>query len=332
MDLISIIIPVYQAEKYLDRCIESVVNSTYRDIEVLLIDDGSTDHSSLICDQWVRRDPRVKVIHKQNGGVSSARNRGIEEATGSYIIMVDSDDYISKDMINDLYYRSQIDHTDLVICDFDRGRSESYCFDNNDVLNDTEIIKAEDAMLRSYQDNSAALMYIAPWCKLYKRCLFEGIRYPVGKIFEDIYITHLLLFKTDRISIVPKKMVYYYEHDDSIMHQKFHAGKLDYLEALKERICFFSERKNTELRSIAYDEYMHALIWEYSRARDILHNIDITNQIKKRYRDAYHLFYKNKRYKREGCLFMLAFYSNPEIITNYWKIKNRIYKVFKNER
>ena len=332
MDLISVIIPVYQAEKYLDRCVSSVVNSTYQYIEVLLIDDGSTDHSSLICDRWAKRDSRIRVIHKNNGGVSSARNRGLEESVGNYIIMVDSDDYISKDFIMALYNRAKADYSDLVICGFEKGQSENYVF-NYDNLNDSvELINAEEAMRRSYKDSFSALMYIAPWGKLYRKDLFKGINYPEGKIFEDIYITHQLIFKANKISIIPNQLVYYYEHDDSIMHQRFHVGKLDYLDALKERIQFFNTRNLSNLVCIAYEEYLHALVWEYSRTRDILSDKNIIKDIIKSYRDVYHLFYKSKRYKNEGHFFLLAFYLNPEIIINYWRIKNRVIKVLKNER
>lgn len=323
MELITVIVPIYQAEKFLDRCITSIVEQTYWNLEIILIDDGSTDDSLRICKQWEQKDSRVIVIHQNNSGVSKARNVGISNANGKYIMMLDSDDYMQSQMIERMYKIIQNPNVDLVICGFERGnQNESkFYYANQD---NYEIICAEAALRRIYEDDEKALQYVVPWAKLYKQELFKDICYPEGKIFEDIYVTHEILFRCKKIAVMDAKLIYYYQHSESIMNQRFHAGKLDYLDALKGRITFYKQNKLNELESIAYDEYLHSLIWEYSRARDILSNKTEMKKIKKSYRDSYLIGYSNKRYPEENSFFLGVFELNPELIIIYWKIRGKV--------
>lgn len=322
MDLITVIVPVYMTEQYLDRCILSVCHQTYKNIEIVLIDDGSTDRCPEICDLWEKQDSRVNVIHQINQGVSAARNAGIEYSHGKYIVMLDSDDYLWPGMIETMYNIQKKYNTDLVICGFEKGQSETFEFP--ELLNpQVEIINAEIALKRIYESDEKALQYVAPWAKLYKKELFNGINYPTGKIFEDIYVTHEILYRCNKIAIISQKMVYYYQHPDSIMNRKFHVGKLDYLEALKKRIQFFEENNLKELESIAYDDYLHSLIWEYSRARDLINNKKAMRDIVSRYRSVYKKGHSSKRYPKENEIFLWAFSLNPEFIIWYWKIKSK---------
>lgn len=326
MDLISVVMPVYQTEQYLDRCISSVCHQTYRNLEIILVEDGSKDSCPRICDRWEKTDSRVKVIHQKNQGVSAARNAGIERASGAYLVMVDSDDYLFDGMIETMYCAQKKYHTELVICGFEKGQEEAFSFPGNGenlqkATLHAEMISAKTALLRMYENDEMALQYVAPWGKLYRKELFRGISYPPGKIFEDIYVTHELLYRCGEIAVLPQKMVYYYQHSDSIMNRKFHVGKLAYLEALKQRIEFFHRNHLGELESIAYDEYLHALIWEYSRARDLLGNRNAMRDIVLRYRSAYRKGYSSKRYPKETKRFLRTFFRNPEWIIWYWKVR-----------
>lgn len=324
MELISIIVPIYKAEAYLDKCIQSIAQQTYKNIEIILVDDESPDKCPEICDKWAAKDNRVIVIHKPNGGVSSSRNTGLARATGEYIAMVDSDDYISENMIERLYTALKNNDADLSLCDFDKGKEENYIFDNTTAEN--EIIDAKTALERSYIDSHKALQYIAPWGKLYKKSLFDNLEYPNGKIFEDIYITHQILCRCNKIVVIDSIMTYYFQHSDSIMNKKFHIGKLDYLDASKSRIEFFKNNNFTELSEIAYDEYLHSLIWEYSRTRDILHDRFAKKAIIKRFREIYVKGYESKRYPDENRKFLRIFCLNPEIIVLYWRIDGKFKK------
>ena len=322
MDLISVIVPIYNADKYLNRCIASIANQTYRQIEIILVNDGSTDHSGEICEKWSAQDNRVVYICQSNAGVSTSRNKGLMTAKGEYIIMVDSDDYIADCLINTLYHALCDSHASIAVCDFEKGNDDNYRFLSSDYT--VEQISGTEAILRSYADSHCALRYIAPWAKIYRKSLFNGIRYPDGKIFEDIYVTHQLLYKAERIAVVNQKLVYYYQHPDSIMNKKYHVGKLDYLDASKNRISFFEDRGLNELASIAYDEYLHSLIWEYSRARDLLADKAVMAQIKKRFHEAYREGYASRRYASENAKFLRNFYKNPERIIWYWRISAKL--------
>ena len=330
MDLITVIVPVYMAEKYLDRCIFSICHQTYKNIKLILVDDGSTDQSPYICECWAKKDSRVRVIHQKNQGVSVARNKGIENTHGDYIIMLDSDDYLCLSMIEIMYKVMKENVADLVVCGFEKGNEDKFEFSNCEQPQ-VELINGEHALKRIYESDEKALQYAAPWAKLYRKELFNGLRYPVGKIFEDIYVTHEILYRCDKIAVVTQKMVYYYQHADSIMNRKFHVGKLDYLEALKNRVLFFKTNHLLELESIAYDEYLHSLIWEYSRARDLINNKEAMNDIVFRYRSIYKKGYSSKRYLDESRIFLYTFFVDPELIILYWKIKSRFKRWFQKD-
>lgn len=323
MELITVIVPVYKAEEFLERCVVSIIKQTYSNLEIILVDDGSTDNSPNICDKWAKIDSRITVIHQHNSGVSVARNVGILHANGKYIMMLDSDDYMCSEAIESMYKIMNSQKVDLVICGYEKGNQDAFVF-NRERQEGVEIINAKTALERIYESDEKALQYVVPWAKLYKCELFEKISYPKGKIFEDIYVTHELLFKCDKIAVMDAKLIYYYQHTESIMNRAFHVGKLDYLDALKQRIIFYRQNKLNKLASIAYDEYLHSLIWEYSRARDILSNRKVMKIIKRSYRDAYINGYTSKRYPKENGLFLRIFALNPEIIIIYWKVSGKI--------
>lgn len=331
MELISVVVPIYKSELYLDRCIISIVEQTYRNLEIILVDDGSPDSCPQICDKWEKKDSRIKVIHQKNSGVSMARNAGISNANGKYLMMVDSDDYIYYGMVEALYKEMKSHDADLSICDFIEGSASTFEF-IYDLSASVEVIKAENALKRIYIDSKKALQYVVPWGKLYKKELFEGIQYPEGKIFEDIYVTHQILYRCDKIAVLPQKLVYYFQYPESIMNKKFHVGKLDYLGALKQRIEFYRNHDLNELTQIAYDEYIHALIWEYSRAKDLLADKKVMEGIIGSYRSIYQKGYSSKRYPKENELFLRVFNFNPELIMLYWKITAKLKKEFSKTR
>ena len=323
-ELISVIVPIYNAEKYLDDCIRSITCQTYANIEILLVDDGSTDKSDERCKSWEHEDKRVRTIHQDNGGVSKARNTGIRNANGNLLIMVDSDDYISPDMITVLYDGYTQHNADIVICDYAQGENREYSFLKEPIC--FAQLDYVTVMNKVYKNGHDALRFISPWGKLYKKELFNGIQYPEGKIFEDIYVTHQLLYKANRIIISDQKLTYYFHHEDSIMHKPFHLGKLDYLDALKERIDFFKEHKLESLERNAYEEYLHSLIWEYSRVRDILHNKDERKEIQNRFREVYKHGYSSEKYPQDTATLLKTFNTNPELVILYWKIRSMLNK------
>lgn len=223
--LVSIIIPVYNVEKYIRRCLDSIIKQTYRDIEIILVDDGTPDNSGDICEEYALKDDRIKVFHKENGGLSDARNYGIERAAGDYIVCVDSDDYVEEDYIEYLRNLQIKYNTKMAIC------QHRTLYDNGFVK---DIGKIHDEQL-SCHDCLKRMLYhdvidTSAWAKLYKRELFNDISYPKGKIFEDIGTTYALMLQCDYIAVGYEVKYNYVFHNNSIVNGSFSEKKLDMLE------------------------------------------------------------------------------------------------------
>ena len=248
--LISVIVPIYNVEKYLARCVDSILSQTYGNLEIILVDDGSTDKSGIIADEYEKKDNRVRVIHKQNGGLSDARNCGIDAARGEYFGFVDSDDYIASDMYETLYeimirYGAKISVCDKfdVIEGVDRvyedtAEAEEFCTD------------AEEAM-KIVLDGKRNYAYA--WNKLYKREVFDGIRYPKGKFIEDAFIILELFDAAERVAFTTAKKYYYLCRPNSIMTLSFSPKHLDCIEAHEKNYRYVCEKhpaleKNARMR------------------------------------------------------------------------------------
>lgn len=241
-ELVSIIIPVYNVEKYLERCITSVITQTYKNLEIILVDDGSPDRCGKICDEYAKIDNRIKVIHKENGGLSDARNVGIDASNGRYLMFVDSDDYISPDMVEVLYDRVCIDKSDMAICDFvyvDENYREIEEKNNNTPIKN-EIISRYDALKKLTENGN--WYYVAAVKKLYEKRLFDDIRFPKEKLHEDEFTVHHIFDKCNRISCVEKPMYFYVQRNFSIMNSAYSVKRLDAAEACIDRIVFFTDR------------------------------------------------------------------------------------------
>ena len=205
-ELISVIVPIYNVEKYLNKCIESIINQSYSNLEIILVDDGSKDSSGIMCDSYILKDKRIKVIHKENGGLSDARNVGIDKAKGEYIVFIDSDDWIDEKMIEILYNIIKKNNSDISICDYFLAYNEEIQTQKEDI----EIINLSNIeALKKIYDKDLGVCMIVAWNKLYKRNLFkDDIRYPYGKIHEDEFTTYKLLYKAEKISYTKQKMYY----------------------------------------------------------------------------------------------------------------------------
>ena len=209
---VSVIVPVYNVEKYLKRCLDSIIDQTYSNIEIILIDDGSTDNSGTICDRYTKNDKRIIVIHKENGGLSSARNAGIEIATGKYLCFIDSDDYIENDMIEYLYCGIKKYDVDIATCGFSNiystGRKECITIPKEDI-----IYSKKDALdihlLSGYIDDITCN-------KMFKKKLYENIRYPEGYLYEDMITTYKLINKANKVALRPNSKYNYCKRNDSI--------------------------------------------------------------------------------------------------------------------
>lgn len=229
--LISVIVPIYNVEKYLARCVDSIVNQTYKNLEIILIDDGSPDRCPQMCDDYAEKDSRIKVVHKKNGGLSDARNAGMAVATGEYISFIDSDDYVSDDFFECLLDVMNKENSDIVECSVVK-----FYEDNRfDEFSDDLSVKTYDT-----QDAMSALIAENPfhqhvWNKLYKTELVKDIPYAVGKLNEDEFWTYQVFGRANKVSKLNKTMYYYFQRNSSIMGVGYNIRRLDALEGKANR-------------------------------------------------------------------------------------------------
>lgn len=237
--MISVIVPVYNVCEYLERCIRSVLGQTYQDFELILVDDGSTDGSGMICDRYARENSRVFVIHQENAGLSAARNAGIEAAKGEYVAFIDSDDFIHERMLEILYANSKGYDADISVCDFWwQEESDSISYEIGE--NKTEFFEGNAVMQQLFEKE---LVTVIACNKLYKRELFNCLRFREGKLHEDEFIIHSLLYKCGRSVYTSCKLYYYMKHNSTITTSLLNRRKLtDIIQAFSERLFFFEEK------------------------------------------------------------------------------------------
>lgn len=227
MEKISVIVPIYNVEEYLERCIKTIINQTYKDLEIILVDDGSTDSSGKICDNYAKKDNRIVVIHKKNGGLSDARNAGIDKSTGKYLYFIDSDDYIELNMLEDLYHNCVDNSCEIAISNKFIEYDEKNFYEQKSILADkvADSIEALELLLLSDP---------AIWNKLFLKDLFNNIRFPKGKLYEDIITTPFLFEKAKRVYFNSNSYYHYIQRNNSIVHKKFSLKKMDYAYNAKE--------------------------------------------------------------------------------------------------
>lgn len=223
-ELISVIIPVYNVQKYLEKCLNSVLNQTYKNLEILLIDDGSTDNSSKICEEYKLKDSRIKVFHKENGGLSSARNYGIKEAKGIYITFIDSDDDIEEDYIEYLYKLLKKYNTKMSICSYNVIKNNKT---NLGINLEEKLLSTEECLDNLLCEKGFTVSACA---KMYEKKLFDDITFPLNKLCEDNGTTYKLIMKCSNIAYGNQAKYNYYIHNNSITTSSFNIKKLDLIE------------------------------------------------------------------------------------------------------
>ena len=238
MDKISIIVPVYKVEAYLDRCVESIVNQTYQNLEIILVDDGSPDTCGAMCDAWAEKDSRIRVIHKPNGGLSDARNAGMEIATGEYIGFVDSDDWIHCEFVATLYAAIKKFSVNIAACDYLKTDESTIIIDESIEINGKVECYNSQQTLNALLNNN--LHRAVAWNKLYHKSLLVNMQYPIGKYHEDEYFAYRVLGSVQRTVYVNIPLYYYFNRQGSIMNS-VSLKHIDVLGAYLERVTYLKE-------------------------------------------------------------------------------------------
>lgn len=286
-ELISIIVPVYNVEKYLEKCLDSITNQTYKNLEIIVVDDGSTDKSGIICDKYAQKDNRIKVIHKINGGLSDARNAGLDICTGDYIGFVDSDDYIESDMYEYLLENLRESKSDVSMCSYcivDDNDNKNFCFSHH-----KNIVFNNKIEILNNQLENAFKANIAVWNKLFVSNIFNNLRFSVGKCSEDSFLLLNWVERCER-AIVGEKIKYYYRHRaDSLSSRKVNKHLFDEAEAFRKIL------NNINIEYLKTREICKAcILFSYKISMERL----ISDNSKKR------IFYKKyiQRYLRKNIL------------------------------
>lgn len=292
--LISVIVPVYNVKDYIKKCVQSIIEQSYKNLEIILVDDGSTDGSAQICDEIGKIDDRIVVLHKKNGGLSDARNYGIDHSQGEFLSFIDSDDYIHPDMYKNMLNRMHIDNSNLCLCNYmkvdengEKTRGNYSNFNVKDsIISDKDMIKGLE---------SSDIVYFVIACnKLYRKSLFENVRYPAGKIHEDEYVAHLIAHNARMISCISEPYYFYLQRTDSITHGESSKSRKDKLGAFVERFDYIR---------YVYSDMTDELIWILADYVSYLAN-EIVYSYNKEFFDVYKKMFSDRfRYILTNSLF-----------------------------
>lgn len=316
--LISVVIPLYNVDRYLSRCLDSVVAQTYKNLEILLIDDGSTDRGPSICDEYATKDPRIVVVHKENGGLSDARNKGIDEMTGTYVTFIDSDDYVDEDYVETLYNMIAEDNTKLSIC------SHRVLYDTGKIIEkatgERSVLDSKTVLERILYDEGIDL---SSWAKLYSSELFMDVRFPVGRVFEDSATTYKLVDLCDRVSLNSVSKYNYMIRSNSISTSKFTSKKMDLITATDEMTAYIAGKypdlqKACDRRLMyAYLSTLSQLVKDTSKHKEESVLMNYINSNKKR-------VLKDRRIPKRDRLALYSLFGGIRSYRIVWKLYNKI--------
>ena len=319
---LSVVIPVYNASKYLDRCIDSVLKQSYDNFELLLIDDCSKDDSYFICKKYAEQDKRVKVYqNSHNSGVSATRNSGIQKATGEYICFIDSDDYILPDMFSTMINELKSKDYDFCVCQFatlySTGEIREYPQYFNKYLDEYNSIDFNRLMIhcRNFYDDGVVC---SQWNKIYKREIFNQIRFE-GRYAEDYRIADLINSNSYRVRVLKKTYyVYAYQNTDSLTHQAFNPARFEFLDVLEKRVSLYSADKKDVIATMT--KYCDTFLEYYEKA------IDSNIEVPVKYYGCYKDFSRRLKglVKKKNYLRYSLFRIHPKFYLAAIKIRNKV--------
>lgn len=268
-DLVSIIVPVYNAEKYLEKCLDSIVNQTYKILDIILVDDGSTDNSGAICEKYQENDKRVRVIHKKNGGNGDARNTGLKHAKGKWIAWVDNDDMIHARQIELLLTIAEAKNADIVVGGY--RAIENTELPEDKIISENTEEKAEVLSDKHLYDDEfikkRSMILTTPWSKIYKRELYEGIQYPGRSRHDDTWTTWKIYEKAKKVVFIDEPLYYWRNNPDSFS-RVFDISHFTGIDAYAEQLEYYYIAGKQRYVEIVFAEYMEMFFWCYNRIRE----------------------------------------------------------------
>ena len=328
--LISVIIPVYNVAPYLRHCLDTVINQTYKNLEIVIVASISKDNSVDICEEYAEKDTRITLIHTEPNGLSAARNRGIDVSHGEYLCFIDSDDYIHPDFISTLYSICFEYGCDISQCGFARVNTEYNEF-ISDSKKGVKLYSGREMSYNLYYNVSDATVNTVTWSKLYNRKLFSNIRFPVGKIHEDVATTYKLIYSSKLVGVSTKNLYFYRVVPTSITGIGFTLKSLDRLQFLEERVEFFRVRGEIKLSSLwhlycvkSYGEYLINL------KKYFPHELDLWDKLREKYTVEFSKVLEDTNIPLIDKIIMIIRFYFPRITTILGKIVqiNKIRQLF----
>jgi glycosyltransferase involved in cell wall biosynthesis len=281
--LISVIVPVYRVEAYLQTCVDSILGQTYPNLEILLVDDGSPDRCGQICESYAAADTRVRVIHQENGGVSKARNTGLDVCSGAYLCFIDSDDFIDRHYIEVLYSLCAENGADMSMCRMVRTIDGTVPVPN--LRGPVRLYSGREMSVRLHSDATGNYAVICN--KLFRRKLFESLRFPSGRRYEDEYVVHQYFWASENVAITQAALYVYRQREDSFTGSAFTSARLDALSALEERLRFYAELEDPELEARANAVYCYLMRRCLPELRKLEKPAHLSAQLKKKLRRSF---------------------------------------------
>lgn len=312
--MVSIIVPVYNSGKYLRKCVDSILAQTFTDFELFLVNDGSTDDSPGICDDYASRDPRIRVIHQVNQGQSVARNNAIARMSGEWVLFCDSDDWIHPESLERLYNAAVENDTRISIAGYQETAGE-----DPEILPEqlkVELWTPKDFYIQHYIHATLPVM------KLIHRDCLGDLRFPVGKYIDDEYIVYRILFTQERLAVIPAPFYAYFVNTASLTKRPWNPGRLDAWQAFEEQIVFFEALGDKELIYRRYREYLENALANYEGAREAEQTPEIRKVRKYMKKHIRRLFYR--MWKRDYIYFWL----DHDALMEFCPLQTRVYRLW----
>lgn len=327
--IISVIVPVYNAEKYLGRCIESILNQTFKDFELILINDGSEDNSGNICEIYAGRDPRIKVIHQENSGQASARNRGVLNASGEWITFVDADDMIQPQMLEFLYRAVDNIKVQLAVCKVIEGEICPKDFNSIQTYDGVKIKIDEDRLLqfctKDHNDTTDNYVYWTAWGKLIHKSLLEKFPFEEGHIYEDNAVVFKWLYGAGSIAACNNLMYFYYVNNSGTTKGNQNICKWDWIWAWKEQVKFYKKIKYSKMVDAAEKRFIRVAMREYENMKKYPKNKKMEGKLRRIIVKFLFLERNHIKLSREEMLDTVT-RLYPSQIQFLWSIKKKILK------
>ena len=325
MPKVSVIVPVYKVEAYLRRCIDSILGQTYLDFELILVEDGSPDSCGAICDDYAQKDDRVHVIHQENGGLSAARNAGIDWAFANsdsqWLTFVDSDDWLEQDCLSQLYSAAKETGCRVSACALYQTSGETL---SKKTETSVRFLSVDDYYCSNDQNGAVPAVACG---KLYHRSLFENLRFPLGKLHEDEFTTYRALYKTGSIGVTNAQLYAYFQNDAGIMRSSWSPRRMDALEAFEQQIAFAEQTDNERLLLCVNERYIWCIIGQLEQIKALgSAQKGYLKPLRAKLRKA--LKRGNMAFNRENLVFYEAAYP----VKPLWSAAHAVYNAIRKDR